>query len=75
MTFEMKSNQSAENSYKIDSVAAVNVQVETARVAMSKYENENQARVDDAVTALAWSIYEPARCLELAEMAVLDTGD
>ena len=70
----MKSNQSAVIAQKNDPVAAVNVLVEAARVAMLKYENESQARVDDAVTALAWSIYEPARCKELAEMAVLDTG-
>ena len=31
-------------------------------------------RVDDAVTALAWAIYEPNRCKELAELAVQDTG-
>ena len=70
----MNSNQSAENTNKIDPVVAANGLVETARVAMSKFENENQARVDDAVTAVAWSIYKPTRCKELAELAVLDTG-
>ncbi len=42
--------------------------------AMEAYENANQDRVDEAVTALAWSIYEPGRAKELAEHAVEDTG-
>ncbi len=44
------------------------------RAAMEAYENHDQARIDDAVTALAWSIYEPGRARELAELAVRDTG-
>jgi len=42
--------------------------------AMEAYDNENQDRIDEAVTALAWSIYEPGRAKELAEHAVQDTG-
>ncbi len=45
-----------------------------ARTAMAEFEKADQARVDEAVTALAWSIYEPSRAKELAEMAVRDTG-
>ncbi len=45
-----------------------------ARAAMALYADADQARVDEAVTALAWSIYEPARARELAELAVSDTG-
>jgi hypothetical protein len=30
-----------------------------ARAALAAYENHDQARVDEAVTALAWSIYKP----------------
>jgi sulfoacetaldehyde dehydrogenase len=48
--------------------------VTKARAAMSVYENRDQARVDDAVRALAWSIYEPSRARMLAELAVEDTG-
>jgi sulfoacetaldehyde dehydrogenase len=48
--------------------------VEKARAAMVQFANADQARVDEAVTALAWSIYEPARAKELAELAVQDTG-
>lgn len=48
--------------------------VAKARAAMSVYENRDQARVDDAVRALAWSIYEPSRARMLAELAVKETG-
>ena len=48
--------------------------VAKARAAMDKYENTNQARVDEAVTALAWSIYKPENARMLAELAVRDTG-
>ena len=40
--------------------------IEDARAAMAEYESANQARVDEAVTALAWSIYKPERAKELA---------
>ena len=45
-----------------------------ARAAMDAFADADQARVDEAVTALAWSIYEPGRARELAELAVEDTG-
>ena len=45
-----------------------------ARAAMAQFANADQARVDEAVTALAWAIYEPGRAKELAELAVADTG-
>ncbi len=48
--------------------------VERARAAMASFADADQACVDEAVTALAWSIYEPARARELAEGAVADTG-
>ncbi|MEO0672103.1 MAG: sulfoacetaldehyde dehydrogenase, partial [Pseudomonadota bacterium] len=48
--------------------------VARARAAMDAYENHDQARVDEAVTALAWSIYKPEHAKNLAEMAVEDTG-
>lgn len=48
--------------------------VERARAAMDAYENTDQTRVNEAVTALAWSIYEPGRARMLAELAVEDTG-
>ena len=48
--------------------------VAKARAAMDAFADADQARVDEAVTALAWSIYEPGRARELAELAVQDTG-
>ncbi len=48
--------------------------VSRARAAMTDFAHADQARVDEAVTALAWSIYKPERSRELAEMAVSDTG-
>lgn len=48
--------------------------VARARAAMEAYENHDQARVDDAVRALAWSIYKPEHAVLLAELAVADTG-
>ncbi len=55
-------------------VAVIAELIEKARIAMATYEKADQARVDEAVTALAWSIYKPTRAAELAEFAVADTG-
>ncbi len=48
--------------------------VARAREAMQAFADSNQERVDEAVTALAWSIYKPEHAKELAEAAVRDTG-
>ena len=49
-----------------------------ARAAMAQYAEEirvhGQARIDEAVTALAWSIYKPENARRLAEIAVDVTG-
>jgi sulfoacetaldehyde dehydrogenase len=49
-----------------------------ARAAMASYASEieahGQARIDEAVTALAWSIYKPENARRLAEIAVEVTG-
>ncbi|MDX2203268.1 MAG: aldehyde dehydrogenase family protein [Hyphomicrobiaceae bacterium] len=49
-----------------------------ARTAMAVYAREieakGQARIDEAVTALAWSIYKPENARRLAEIAVEVTG-
>ncbi|MDH3716465.1 MAG: aldehyde dehydrogenase family protein [Gammaproteobacteria bacterium] len=52
----------------------VDALIENARVAMGEFVHADQARVDEAVTALAWSVYKPEHAAELAEMAVADTG-
>ena len=57
-----------------DETSVVTGLINRARAAMAEFEGADQARVDEAVTALAWSIYEPARAKELAETAVIDTG-
>ena len=52
--------------------------VEAARSAMRAFANEisaqGQVRIDEAVTALAWSIYKPQNARQLAEIAVEVTG-
>jgi sulfoacetaldehyde dehydrogenase len=49
-----------------------------ARVAMAEYAREiekgGQERIDEAVTALAWSIYKPENAKRFAEIAVEVTG-
>ena len=45
-----------------------------ARTAMAVIEQADQARTDELVTALAWSLYKPEHARTLAEMAVHDTG-
>ncbi len=62
------------NSQEIDPKIAVAQTVDRARAAMARYENHDQSRVDDAVRALAWSIYKPEHAQMLAELAVEDTG-
>src|SRR6186997_1640835 len=47
--------------------------VRRARAAMAAFADADQARVDEAVTALAWSLYNPTHAKELAELAVKDT--
>ena len=70
MTVEAIPLDSAETSAE----AVVAGLVARARDAMDAYENLDQARVDEAVTALAWSIYKPENARMLAELAVEDTG-
>ena len=48
--------------------------VRRARAAMYAFADSGQARVDEAVTALAWSLYKPEHAKALAAMAVEDTG-
>ena len=54
--------------------AAVDNLMRRARTAMDEFAGADQARIDEAVTALAWSIYKPEHAAELAELAVQDTG-
>lgn len=58
--------------------ASTDAVVARAREAMRIYADQirtaGQARIDEAVTALAWSIYRPADAKRLAEIAVEVTG-
>ena len=57
-----------------DSAAIVDALVRRGRAAMDAFAASDQARVDEAVTALAWSLYKPENAQTLATMAVEDTG-
>ena len=59
---------------RTDEAAVVAQLLARARAAMAQFADADQARTDEAVTALAWSIYKPEHALELAQMAVRDTG-
>jgi sulfoacetaldehyde dehydrogenase len=53
--------------------AVVDELVRRGRAAQASFADADQARTDEAVTALAWSVYKPAHAKELAELAVADT--
>ncbi len=55
-----------------DARATVAELVRRARAAMAEFASADQARVDLAVTALAWSLYNPDHAKELAQRAVED---
>jgi sulfoacetaldehyde dehydrogenase len=55
-------------------IAVVDDLVRRARAAMMGFAQLDQARVDEAVVALAWSLYKPEHAEELATLAVADTG-
>ena len=54
--------------------AVVADMVMRANNAMEAFDNTSQEAIDDAVTALAWSIYKPENARRLAELAVESTG-
>ena len=57
-----------------DAQATIAELMRRARAAQAQFANVDQARTDEAVRALAWSLYKPERAKELAELAVEDTG-
>ena len=57
-----------------DPVSIVDALVRRGRAAMEDFNASDQARVDEAVTAIAWSLYKPEHAEALAAMAVDDTG-
>src|SRR6185437_7946867 len=48
--------------------------MQRARAAQAVFGEVDQARADEAVRALAWSLYKAEHARELAELAVADTG-
>jgi sulfoacetaldehyde dehydrogenase len=54
--------------------AVVGTLMQRARAAQALLAEADQARTDEAVRALAWSLYKPEHARELAELAVADTG-
>ena len=57
-----------------EEISAVAQLIERARNAMQQFTGADQARVDEIVTAVAWSLYKPENARRLAEQAVADTG-
>ncbi len=58
----------------IEIAARINQQINRGRQAMATLKGASQARVDEAVIALAWAIYQPENAEELARMGVENTG-
>ena len=57
-----------------DPLPIVDALIRRGRAAMAAFAGSDPARVDEAVTALAWSLYKPEHAEALAAMAVDDTG-
>ncbi|HAA91866.1 MAG: sulfoacetaldehyde dehydrogenase [Rhodospirillaceae bacterium] len=57
-----------------DDAAIIGELMANGRRAMAQFAGADQARVDEAVTALCWSIYKPENARETAELAVEGTG-
>ncbi len=57
-----------------EEIGAVEGLVTRARAAMAEIAGADQARVDEIVTAVAWSLYKPENARMLAELSVRDTG-
>ena len=62
------------NPIERDPIATADGLILRARAAMDAFKDATQARVDEAVTAIAWSLYKPEHAEALARMAVDDTG-
>ena len=59
---------------KVFDISPVQAVMRRARAAQALFADVDQARADDAVRALAWSLYKPENAKALAELAVEDTG-
>lgn len=70
----MRNSATAAGSVTASDEAVIDTLMSNARRSMREFAGADQARVDETVTALAWSIYKPEHARELADMAVTDTG-
>ena len=57
-----------------EEINSVGQLIERAQQALRQFKGADQTRVDEAVTAVAWSLYKPENAQRLAEQAVADTG-
>lgn len=69
-----KTPASAPEASSQDESIVVDRLIDQARAAMTQIVHAEQARIDEIVTAIAWSLYKPENARRLAEMAVADTG-
>lgn len=67
-------SQAQQNPTDRDDAAVIADLIANARRAMAQFAGADQARVDEAVTALCWAIYKPEHARETAELAVAGTG-
>jgi len=67
-------NELAAAESRSDSETVITDLIERSRAAMEAFDNTDQEAIDEAVTALAWSIYKPENAKRLAELAVDSTG-
>lgn len=63
-----------QNTKQSEAGLLVTALMEKARVAQAIYAGFDQARVDEVVTAVGWTILNPENNRRLAEQAVVDTG-
>ena len=68
MTVAVKSPAELHHKPVIDEV------MRRAHAAFASFRDVSQERADEAVRALAWSVYKPEHARELAALAVADTG-
>lgn len=69
-----KTSTGAVQDASIDETEKVDRLIERGKMAMTEVADADQHRIDECVTAIAWSLYKPENAQRLAEMAVADTG-
>ena len=67
-------SQAQQSATERDDASIIDELMINGRRAMAQFASADQARVDEAVTALCWSIYKPEHARETAKLAVEGTG-